>query len=189
MESLVEGYRIAVAAGCDPLISVPLAVLDFLCIHPFSDGNGRMARLLTLLLLYQSRYRVGRFISLERVIEESKVTYYEALERSSQGWHEASHDPFPWLRYFWGMLARASSEFEQRVERILRLGRGGKTEQIRDAVARRTEPFSIAEIEADCPTVSRDMVRHVLRALRAEGQIEPQGKGRATRWMRRDLKA
>ena len=102
-------------AGIDPLVPAPLAVLDFLCIHPFTDGNGRVARLLSLLLLYHFDYRVGRYISLERIVEESRDTYYESLERSSRGWHESATTP-PWLGYFWGVLLRAYGEFEQRVE-------------------------------------------------------------------------
>lgn len=168
----------------DPLILVPLAVLDFLCIHPFREGNGRMARLLTLLLLYQCRYDVGRYISLERVIEESKETYYEALERSSQGWREGRHDTRPWLDYFWGVLLRAYREFEERVGTLAR-GRGSKTRQVREAVRRHLGPFSISDIEADCPGVSRDMVRVVLRQLRDEGAITPRGRGRGAHWLRR----
>ncbi len=185
MQALATTYDTAQREGrYDPLILVPLAVLDFLCIHPFRDGNGRMARLLTLLLLYHFRYHVGRYISLERVIEESKETYYEALERSSQRWHEGRHDTRPWLDYFWGVLLRAYREFEERVG-TLSLGRGSKTQQVREAVSRRLGPFSISDIEADCPGVSRDMVRVVLRQLRDERAITPQGKGRGARWIRR----
>jgi len=185
MLALTSAYTAAQREGrFDPLILVPLTVLDFLCIHPFRDGNGRMARLLSLLLLYHSRYRVGRYISLERVVEESKETYYEALERSSQGWHEGRHDTRPWLDYFWGVLLRAYREFEERVG-VLSMGRGSKTERVREAVARRQGLFSISDIEADCPGVSRDMVRVVLRQLRDEGAITPQGKGRGARWVHR----
>ena len=185
MQALATAYDAAQRDGrFDPLILAPLAVLDFLCIHPFRDGNGRMARLLTLLLLYRFRYRVGRYISLERVVEESKETYYEALERSSQGWHEARHDSKPWLDYFWGVLLRAYREFEERVDTLSK-GRGSKTEQVREAVGRRIGPFSISDIEKDSPGVSRDMVRVVLRQLRDEGAITPQGKGRGARWIRR----
>jgi len=185
MQALATAYDTAQREGrFDPLILVPLAVLDFLCIHPFRDGNGRMARLLTLLLLYHFRYHVGRYISLERVIEESKETYYEALEKSSQGWHEGRHDTRPWLDYFWGVLLRAYREFEERVG-TLSLGRGSKTQQVREAVSRRLGPFSISDIEADCPGVSRDMVRVVLRQLRDERSISPQGKGRGARWVRK----
>jgi Fic family protein len=164
----------------DPLILVPLAVLDLLCIHPFRDGNGRVARLSTLLLLYHADYRVGRYISIERIIEQSRDTYYEALERSSQGWHDSRHDPHPWLEYFWGVLIRSYREFEARVESL----KGSKTDQIRQAVERRAGLFGIADIEADCPGISRDMVRHVLRQLKAEGAISPTGVGRSAKWKR-----
>ena len=167
----------------EPLIVIPAAVFDFLCIHPFPDGNGRTARLITLLLLYRSGYEVGRFISLERVFEESRQTYYESLEAASHGWHEGAHDVRPWLRYFWGVVLRAYREFEDRVGQITS-GRGAKSAHVRRAVQRRTSPFAISDIEADCPGVSRDMVRVVLRQLRDEGAITPQGKGRGARWIR-----
>jgi len=186
MDDLVAGYRRAVDLDdVNPLIVVPLAILDFLCIHPFRDGNGRLARLLTLLLLYHFDYRVGRYISLERIIEESKETYYEALQASSQGWHEGDHDVAPWLNYLWGALVRAYDEFEERVGTLLS-GRGSKTEQVKQAVARRFAPFSVSDIEADCPGVSRDMVRHVLRQMRDEGLIEVRGRGRGARWHRKE---
>jgi Fic family protein len=186
MQGLTEGYRLALADNREPLILVPLAVLDFLCIHPFSDGNGRVARLLTLQLLYHFDYEVGRYISLERIIEESKETYYEALEASSQGWSEGCHDVFPWMRYLWGVLLRAYREFEERVGTI-RSGRGSKTDRVVEAVARRIGPFSISDIEADCPGVTRDWIRVVLRRLRDDGTIVPRGKGRGARWVKREV--
>lgn len=187
MSDLVVGYRQAVDLDdVNPLIVVPLAILDFLCIHPFRDGNGRLARLLTLLLLYHFDYQVGRYISLERIVEESKETYYEALAASSQGWHEGTHDVHPWLNYMWGALIRAYDEFEDRVG-TLKGGRGSKTEQVRQAVARRFAPFSVSDIEADSPGVSRDMVRHVLRQMRDEGHIEVRGRGRGARWHRKEI--
>jgi Fic family protein len=181
MDLLVSHYqRAREQREADPLVLVPLTVLDMLCVHPFRDGNGRIARLLTLLLLYQETYRVGRYVSLERIIEQSKETYYEALERSSQGWHEDRHDVHPWLTYFWGVLIRAYGEFEQRVETF----KGSKTEQVRAAVLRRVAPFSISDIEVDCPGISRDMVRHVMRQMKSEGMIAPTGKGRGAKWRR-----
>ncbi|MCI5105917.1 MAG: Fic family protein [Pseudomonadales bacterium] len=165
----------------DPLLLIPLLVLDFLCIHPFTDGNGRIARLITLKLLYQAGYEVGRYISLERVIEDSKESYYETLGQSSQGWHEAQHDPMPWLNYFWGVLLAAYREFEKRVS-VLPAGRGSKTEQVRLAVINRTTPFAISEIEAECKSVSHDMVRHVLRQMKEEGVIRAIGRGRGAKW-------
>jgi Fic family protein len=182
MQELVARHRSALDQHlADPLVLVPLVILDFLCIHPFSDGNGRIARLLTLQLLYHFDYAVGRFISLERIFEESKQSYYETLEASSQGWHEGTHDTTPWLDYFWGALLRAYKEFEQRVGTIER-GRGSKGERVRAQVLQRTLPFSISEIEEACPGVSRDMVRLVLRAMKAEGLITPTGKGRGAKW-------
>lgn len=184
MTDLVARYRTALDQHlADPLVLVPLVILDFLCIHPFPDGNGRMARLLTLQLLYHFDYRVGRFISLERIFEESKESYYETLEASSQGWHDAAHTIAPWLDYFWGVLLRAYKELEERIGGIER-GRGAKGDRVRTEILKRQLPFSISEIEEACPGVSRDMVRVVLRAMKAEGVIVPTGKGRGARWLR-----
>jgi Fic family protein len=166
----------------DPLVLVPLVMLDFLCIHPFPDGNGRMSRLLTLLLLYQFDYVVGRYISLERIFEESKEGYYETLQASSQGWHEGKHDVKPWLDYFWGALLRSYKEFELRVGSVAK-ARGGKGDRVRAEALKRTQPFAISEIEQACPGVSRDMVRLALRALKSEGLIASTGKGRGAKWV------
>ena len=185
MDTMAEEYARAIGAGQETLVLVPLAILDFLCIHPFTDGNGRMARLLTLQLLYHSDFDVGRYISLERIIEESKETYYEALEASSQGWHEGSHDALPWMRYFWGVVLRAYAEFEERVG-TLRTGRGAKTGMVEEAVARRLGAFSISDIEKECPGVSRDWIRIVLRRLRDERRIVRRGSGRGAKWVRQD---
>lgn len=185
MEDLTQNYGMAVhQLHQEPLIVVPLAILDFLCIHPFADGNGRTARLMTLMLLYHFDYQVGKYISLERIFEESKESYYETLEASSQGWHENRHNVMPWLSYFWGVLLRAYKEFEERVGAI-RTGRGSKTDQVQDAIHRKMKPFSISDLESDCPNVSRDMIRHVLRQLQGEGQIAVQGKGRGAKWIKK----
>jgi len=189
MQDLVARYGNAVDRHlADPLVLVPLAVLDFLCIHPFADGNGRMARLLTLQLLYHFDYAVGRYISLERVFEDSKEGYYETLEASSQGWHEGAHDVAPWLDYFWGAMLRAYKEFEERVGTIER-GRGSKGDRVRAEVMKRSLAFSISEIEEACPGVSRDMVRVVLRAMKSEGIIASTGKGRGAKWVRAQARA
>lgn len=186
MEDMVVLFRDAVAGlAVEPLVAVPLAILDFLCIHPFADGNGRVSRLITLLLLYHFDYQVGRYISLERVFEESKETYYEALERSSQGWHEGTHDIFPWLNYFWGVLLRAYKEFEDRVATI-KTGKGSKTERIRLAVEQRIGPFAFSDIAAECQDISRNMIKIVLARLRDEGAIRLTGKGRGARWVKQE---
>ncbi len=167
----------------DELILIPLAILDFLCIHPFSDGNGRMSRLLTLMLLYQFNYQVGHYISLERVFEDSKESYYETLEASSQHWHSGKQDVKPWLNYFWGVLLRAYREFEERVGAIT-TSRGSKTELVRSVVNRRMALFSIRDIESDCPGISRDMIRQILRKMRDEGSIVVSSSGRGAVWQR-----
>jgi len=185
MDRLVKGYHGAVGAGHqDPLIAIPLTVLDFLCIHPFADGNGRIARLLTLQLLYHHDYLVGRYISLERIFEESKKSYYETLEASSKRWHDGKHDAFPWLDYFWGVLIRAYREFEERVGKIKTGSKGWKTVQVRQAVERRVGAFAISDIEIECRGISRDMVRLVLRQMKKEGLIHSVGAGRASKWIK-----
>lgn len=181
MNGLITGWDVGIDRQYEPLITVPLAILDFLCIHPFTDGNGRTGRLLTLLLLYRAGYDVGRYISLERLIEESRETYYEALEASSENWHEGRHDPFPWMEYFWGILLRAHGELQDRAGRVLK-GRGAKTALVEGAVAQRVRPFSMSEIEDLCPGVSRDMIRHVLRRMRDDGELRVSGRGRGARW-------
>jgi Fic family protein len=182
MADMITRYRTALDQHlADPLVLVPLVILDFLCIHPFPNGNGRMARLLTLQLLYHFNYAIGRFISLERIFEESKENYYQTLEASSQHWHNAAHNIAPWLDYFWGALLRAYKELEERVGTIER-GRGAKGDRVRGEILKRQLPFSISEIEEACPGVSRDMVRVILRVMKAEGLIEPNGKGRGAKW-------
>lgn len=183
MEDLAKNYKYAIFnLQQEPLIVVPLAILDFLCVHPFTDGNGRTARLLTILLLYHFDYQVGKYISLERIFEESKEGYYETLEYCSQGWHESKHDVLPWLNYFWGALIRAYKEFEDRVGTI-GTGKGSKTDQVKKAIARKTMPFAISDLESECSAVSRDMIRNVLRQLRDEGSLVSQGKGRGAKWI------
>ena len=184
MQELEEDYRKIMDLGqTDPLIVIPIVVLDFLCIHPFSDGNGRAARLVTNLLLYHFDYQVGRYISLERIFEETKEDYYRTHETSSKGWHENKHDVAPWMNYFWITLLKAYREFEDRVGKI-KPGKGSKSNQVRQAVLRQTVSFSISEIEKECPWISRDMIRLVLREMKAEGSIKPVGKGRGAKWLR-----
>lgn len=183
MTDLVAQYDQAVADSREPLVVIPLFVLDFLCIHPFQDGNGRMARLLTLLLLYHFDYQVGRYISLERLFEQSREGYYETLEASSRGWHESVHDIHPWANYFWGVLRKAYGEFEERVGQ-LGSGRGSKSQHVRDAVGRQMRSFSLSDLERECPGVSRETIQHVLQVMRDEKLVELRGRGRGARWRR-----
>ncbi|MDO8588974.1 MAG: Fic family protein [Armatimonadota bacterium] len=156
---------------------------DFLCIHPFRDGNGRMARLLTLLLLYQGGYEVGRYISLERVIENSRESYYESLAKSSEGWREGEHTLLPWWEYFLGVLIAACRDFETRVGMVENTW-GAKSELVRRMAERQVGDFSLTELMRSCPSVSRDTVRSVLEQMRTEGAVECLGRGRSARWRR-----
>ena len=183
MEQLADYYKQANLQPIEPLISIPIVILDFLCIHPFTDGNGRISRLITLMLLYHFDYQVGRFISLERIFEESKESYYETLEISSKSWHESKHDVMPWLRYFWGTLLRAYKEFAERVGEI-RTSKGAKTQLIINIINRKLIPFSISDLESELPGVSRDMIRRVLRQLRDQGHIKVEGSGRNAKWIK-----
>jgi Fic family protein len=182
MEDMVLGYNDSISSGKEPMVIIPFTILDFLCIHPFSDGNGRMARLLTLLLLYKAGYRVGRYISLERIFEQSKESYYETLQASSIGWHEGEHDIVPWTTYFWGVIIAAYKEFESRVGSVKSFY-GSKTEMIHQAIERHVGPFSISEIQDACPGISRVMIRTILRQMRDEGQIRSTGIGRGAKWV------
>lgn len=182
MEKLIVNYEKNIHEwSTEPLIVIPAVILDFLCIHPFRDGNGRCARLLTLLLLYHFDYQVGRYISLERIFEESKESYYETLEKSSHQWHQGKHDLMPWLTYFWGVVLRAYKEFEQRVGTLKT--QGSKAQHIRQTIESMIGPFAISDIERACPSISRDTIRLVLRQLRDENVIIPQGKGRNAKWL------
>ena len=179
---LVEGYRRVSAEGrVDPLIATPAFVLDFLCIHPFADGNGRLSRILNLLLLHRTGYEVGRYISLERIVEDSKETYYEALEESSVGWHEGHHDLLPWLEYCNGVLIAAYLEFEQRVGQM-GSGRGAKREMVVDCVRRLPATFRYADVVRACPGVSRPTIVRALGQLRDAGEIRCTKGGRDAVW-------
>jgi Fic family protein len=165
------------------LYAVACLILDFLCIHPFRDGNGRVSRLLTLLALYQHGYVVGKYISLERIIEQSKETYYAALNKSSQRWHAGKHNINPWLHYFLGTMNSAYKEFEERAAGV-GFTRGGKTDMVVAAIGRQSGNFSIMDMVTLCPAVSRDMIRVVLRNLKRQGKVKCLGKGQSARWRR-----
>jgi Fic family protein len=182
MQDLTEYYDQALAEGLDPIVIIPLFILDFLCVHPFRDGNGRVSRLLTGQLLYRAGYDVGRYISLERRFLETSETYYETFERSSQGWHENEHDAMPWVRYFWGVILSAYKEFEDRVGNIEAV-RGSKSQRVRDAVERKVAPFRSADLKLEVPDVSKDTIRMVLREMKKEGAVRSEGHGRGVRWI------
>lgn len=185
VEELCLSYRATLnQQQAQPLLAVAGLVFDFLCIHPFRDGNGRISRLLTLLGLYQHGYEVGRFISLERLVEESRDDYYEALRKSSEGWHEGKHDLIPWLNYFLGVLRRAYREFEQRAGQV-KSPRGAKTILVETAIEAFPADFTLVQLERACPGVSRDMIRRVLRQVQKGGRVSCLGRGPSARWQRK----
>lgn len=169
-----------------PLIAMAAFNLDFLCIHPFRDGNGRVSRLLLLLQCYHLGYEVGRYISIERIIEENKERYYETLEASSGGWHEGRHDPWPYINYILYILKLACREFEDRVGQM-KSPKGAKTDLIETAIRAFPGEFTLRELEQRCPGVSRDMIRRVLRDLKKARKIECLGKGPGASWRKRGI--
>jgi len=167
-----------------PLVGLAAFSLDFLCIHPFRDGNGRVSRLLLLLQCYHLGFEVGRYISLERLIEENKERYYEALEASSQGWHKGRHDPWPYVHFVLFVLKTAYKEFERRVGDVA-VPKGAKTDRVQEAVRTFPTDFTLGDLERACPEVSRDMVRRVLRDLKAANEVECLGRGPGARWRKK----
>jgi Fic family protein len=167
----------------DPVIALAAFNLDFLCIHPFRDGNGRVSRLLLLLQCYHLGYEVGRYISLERLIEQNKERYYETLEQSSTGWHEGKHDPWPYMNYLLFVLKTAYREFEDRVGQTAE-PRGAKTELIARAIQNAMGSFSVGDLQRECPGVGLDLIRATLKRLRAEGRVECLGRGQQARWQK-----
>jgi len=166
----------------DPLLLIPMFILDFLCIHPFNDGNGRMSRLLTLLLLYRSGYIVGKYISIEKLITDSKETYYEVLQESSYEWHEGTNDYLPFVRYMLGVIAAAYREFSSRVK-LLSTGGFTKAERIRELIKDHLGKITKAELMELCPDISQATVQRTLAELLANGEITKIGGGRYTSYI------
>lgn len=163
----------------DPLLLIPMFILDFLCIHPFNDGNGRMSRLLTLLLLYRSGYFVGKYISIERLIADSKETYYEALQDSSMQWHEGENDYLPFVRYMLGIVIAAYREFSSRVDILVSKGLS-KPERVQEIIRRTTGRITKKQIMNQCPDISQKTVERALKDLLDNGDIVKIGGGRYT---------
>jgi Fic family protein len=179
MDELHERFDEALKSNeHSPLLLAGSYVFDFLMIHPFNDGNGRLSRLLTLLLLYQCGHEVGRFISLEKLVEESKDVYHESLEKSTAGWGKGNHDIWPWLNYFLGIVNAAYKEFEVRAGELMG-GRGSKAMRIKLFVRSRTsDVFTFDEVHQALPDISSDHIRSELRKLRDARLVESPGRGR-----------
>jgi Fic family protein len=163
-----------------PLLTVATFVFDLLCIHPFRDGNGRVSRLTTVLLLGQHGFQVGRLISLERLTEQRKEDYYAALQRCSEGWHRGANDIVPWWNFFLGVVRSAYRAFEEQVTSPD--SRPGKTELVRQAVLGQPEAFALADIAAQVPAASQQLIKKVLAALKKGGQVQVVGRGRGAFW-------
>ena len=194
MNAICEQFQLAIARqNTDPLLLIPVFIADFLCIHPFSDGNGRMSRLLTLLLLYHAGYFVGRYISIEKHIEKTKEVYYQALDDISQGWHDAKDDPEPFIKYMLRVILGCYREFEDRVTMLSKTSEDGKTlvkasatDIVRSAIQSKIGKFTKSEIMDICPTLSRSSVEAGLRELIQEGEIRRFGAGPTTYYLRSD---
>ena len=180
MESLCGALQEALAdTELDPLLLIPMFILDFLCIHPFNDGNGRMSRLLTLLLLYRSGYFVGKYISIERLIADSKETYYEVLQDSSTGWHEGTNDYLPFVRYMLGIVIAAYREFASRVDVLITRGLS-KPGRVREIIRSTTGQITKTQIMKQCPDISQKTIERALKELIDSGEIIKIGGGRYT---------
>jgi len=183
IEALCDAFDDAIARNeADPLLIIPMFVLDFLCIHPFNDGNGRMSRLLTLLLLYRAGYIVGKYISIEKVIETSKDTYYEALQSSSQGWHEEKNDYAHFVRYMLGVILSAYRDFSSRV-RVLTTSGMSKPDRIREIIKDTLGKITKTEIMQKSPDISQVTVQRTLNDLVKSGDIIKIGGGRYTSYV------
>ncbi len=177
LDAACKAYNDAIAEDTDELLAIPIFILDFLCIHPFTDGNGRMSRLLTLLLLYRCGYLVGKYISIERVIERSKETYYEALQFGSQGWHENANDYAPFVRYLLGVILAAYRDFSSRVQ-LLSDKKLSKPERISHVIRDTLGKITKVDIRKKCPDISLVTIQRTLSELQKSGAIIKLNGGR-----------
>ena len=180
MDKLCDAFNDAVnTEEMDPLLLIPIFILDFLCIHPFNDGNGRMSRLLTLLLLYRANYIVGKYISIEKMISDTKDTYYGALQESSYNWHEGTNDYAPFARYMLGVIVAAYREFSSRVD-LLTNKSLSKPDRVREIIKSTPGKITKSEIMAKCPDISQITVQRALADMLEKQEIIKIGGGRYT---------
>ena len=184
METLCTEFLIAIdKSKIDPLLLISMFVLDFLCIHPFNDGNGRMSRLLTLLLLYRQGYIVGKYISIEMIIEKTKETYYDVLQESSVGWHESTNSYAPFIKYYLGVILSTYKEFSGRVEHIGIKGLN-KSGRIQNIFTNKIGKITKTELATLCPDISITTIEKALADLLKEKYILKVGGGRTTSYIR-----
>lgn len=183
LDRICEEYnRVIGNMELEPLIAIPIFIHDFLCIHPFNDGNGRMSRLLTTLLLYRCGFYVGKYISLEAKIAKNKDLYYDALNQSQHGWHEAQEDPVPFIKYLLGTILAAYKDFEDRFNIVAE--KLPAIEMVRKATYNKIGRFTKQDIRELCPSLNLSSVEGALRKLIAEGEIKREGAGKTTCYLR-----
>ena len=182
INNICEAYNDALNDGIDPLLIMPMFILDFLCVHPFNDGNGRMSRLLTLLLLYKSGYIVGKYISIEKLIERSKDTYYETLKASSTGWHEGTNDYIPFVEYYLGVIIASYREFSSRVQTLIESGMS-KPEKVREIIRNHVGKITKVQIMQKCPDISLVTVQRTLAELVEKKEVIKISGGRYTSYI------
>lgn len=185
IDKICEEYNLAIGnMALEPLILIPVFIHDFLCIHPFNDGNGRMSRLLTTLLLYRNGFYVGRYISLEGKIAKNKDLYYDALSRSQDGWHEGTEDIIPFIKYMLGIILAAYKDFEDRMDLIgVKLS---AIEMVRRASKNKLGRFNKQDIRELCPNLSDSSIEGALRKMLSSGELKREGKGKNTCYFRMD---
>lgn len=183
LDKICEEYnRVIGNLELEPLIAIPIFIHDFLCIHPFNDGNGRMSRLLTTLLLYRCGFYVGKYISLEAKIAKNKDLYYDALNQSQHGWHEGAEDPVPFIKYLLSTILAAYKDFEDRFAIVAE--KLPAIEMVRKATYNKIGRFTKQDIRELCPSLSLSSVEGALRKLVAEGEIKREGAGKTTCYLR-----
>ena len=183
LDRICEEYnRVIGNAELEPLIAIPVFIHDFLCIHPFNDGNGRMSRLLTTLLLYRSGFYVGKYISLEAKIAKHKDLYYDALSASQNGWHEGSNDPVPFIKYLLGTILAAYRDFEDRFA-LVEVKRSA-LDMVKLATQYKIGRFTKQDIRELCPSLSISSIEGSLRKLVDNGEIKREGSGKNTFYYR-----
>lgn len=180
---MIAAYQVAFKENVQPLILIFALIHDFLCIHPFDDGNGRMSRLLTLLLLYKSGYLVGRYISIEMLIEETKDTYYEVLQKSSENWHAGDNNPLPFIKYMLGILIKAYRDCEDRLN-LIRKGKLVPSEKVFSVIQNSLKPLSKKEITHLCLDISTRTIERALKELQENQKIKQIGSSRATKYIK-----
>ena len=183
LERICDEYnRVIGNMEAEPLIVIPTFIHDFLCIHPFNDGNGRMSRLLTTLLLYRNGFYVGKYISLEAKIAKNKDLYYAALRQAQEGWHEGTEDTVPFIKYLLGIILSAYRDFEDRFSLVEQ--KKPALETVRQATLNKIGRFSKQDIRELCPALSVSSIEGALRKLVASGELKREGNGKSTCYYR-----